>query len=61
LTCYISRDGGRSWTVGNVISKTSGGYSDVAVMPEQTILTLYESREGLLLARYNLAWLERDR
>lgn len=58
LTCYISRDGGRSWTAGNVISASSGGYSDVAALPDKTILTLYESRDGLLLARYNLAWLE---
>lgn len=57
LTGYISRDGGRTWTAGNVISESSGGYSDVAVLPDKTILTLYESREGLLLARCNLEWL----
>jgi sialidase-1 len=59
LTCYFSRDGGRSWTVGNVISESSGGYSDVAVTSDKTILTLYESCCGLLLARYNLDWLVR--
>ena len=57
LTGYVSRDGGRTWTAGNVISEQSGGYSDVAVLPDKTILTLYESRQGLLLARYNLDWL----
>jgi sialidase-1 len=57
LTGYVSRDGGRTWMAGNVISESSGGYSDVAVLPDKTILTLYESREGLLLARYNLEWL----
>ena len=57
LTGYVSRDGGRTWTAGNVISEQSGGYSDVAVLPDKTILTLYESRQGLLLARYNLEWL----
>jgi sialidase-1 len=57
LTGYVSRDGGRTWTVGNVISQKFGGYSDVAVLPDKTILTLYESRQGLLLARYNLDWL----
>ncbi len=57
LTCCLSRDGGRSWTARNVISESSGGYSDVAVLPDKTILTLYESRAGLLLARYNLEWL----
>ena len=57
LTGYVSRDGGRTWTAGNVISEQSGGYSDVAVLPDKTILTLYESQQGLLLARYNLDWL----
>lgn len=57
LTGYLSRDGGRTWTAGNVISESSGGYSDVAVLPDKTILTLYESRAGLLLARHNLEWL----
>jgi hypothetical protein len=63
LTGYISRDGGRTWTAGNVISEKSGGYSDCAAMQDGTILTLYENgrdagnRHGLLLARFNLAWL----
>jgi sialidase-1 len=57
LTGYVSRDGGRTWTAGNVISETSGGYSDVAVLSDRTILTLHESQRGLLVARYNLEWL----
>jgi sialidase-1 len=57
LTCCLRRDGGCSWTAGNVISESSGGYSDLAVLPDKTILTLYESRAGLLLARYILEWL----
>jgi sialidase-1 len=57
LTGYVSRDGGRTWQAGNVISKTSGGYSDVTVLPDKTILSLYESRNGLFVARYNLDWL----
>jgi len=60
LTCYLSRDGGRSWAAGNVISESSGGYADVAVLPDQVILTLYESGQGLHLARYNFAWLVHD-
>jgi len=63
LTGYISRDGGRKWIAGQIISEKSGGYSDSAVLPDQTILTLYENEHttersrGLLLARYNLEWL----
>lgn len=57
LTVYTSGDGGRHWTAGNVISKRAGGYSDVAVLDDRTILTLYEDRGTLLLARFNLTWL----
>lgn len=63
LTGYISRDDGQHWIAGKVISEKSGGYSDSAVLPEQTILTLYENAHdperslGLLFARYNLEWL----
>jgi sialidase-1 len=63
LTGYVSRDGGRTWITGNIISEKSGGYSDVAVLADRTILTLYENgrddgrSRGLLLARFNLDWL----
>lgn len=63
LTGYISHDGGHTWITGQIISQKSGGYSDSAVLPNQTILTLYENARnperslGLLLARYNLEWL----
>jgi sialidase-1 len=57
LTGYISSDGGRTWMAGNVISEHSGGYSDVAVLSDRTILTMYESQQGLLLGRFNLDWL----
>ncbi len=62
LTGSISRDGGRHWIAGRIISEKSGGYSDTAVLPDKTILTFYESRDtertgGLLLARYNFEWL----
>jgi sialidase-1 len=63
LTCYVSDDEGRSWTRGRVVSEKSGGYSDVAVTADKTILTLYENRrddsvpKGMLLARFNLEWL----
>lgn len=59
LTCYISRDDGRSWARTRVIT-AHGGYSDVNVLPDGTILTVYEKPRagGLCLARFNLAWLE---
>lgn len=63
LTGYVSRDGGRTWIRGRVISAGSGGYSDVAVTADGTILTLYENRtdravlKGMLCARFDPSWL----
>ncbi|MFO8012158.1 MAG: sialidase family protein [Phycisphaerae bacterium] len=60
LTAYLSRDGGRSWTRTRRITG-HGGYSDVTVLPDGTILALYEAARagGLYFARFNLAWIER--
>ena len=55
LTCYLSYDEGRTWVAARQIAE-AGGYSDVAVLPDKTILTLYED-DGLKLVRYNLEWL----
>jgi hypothetical protein len=62
LTGYLSHDDGRTWIKGNRISQT-GGYSDLAVLPDKRIIVLYENRtddtlpHGLLLARCTLEWL----
>jgi sialidase-1 len=53
LTCYFSNDDGRSWSGTRVISD-GGGYSDVTVLPDGTVLVLYEQSRaaGLHLARF---------
>jgi hypothetical protein len=55
LTCYVSSDDGQSWSGTKVISN-GGGYSDVAVLPDRTMLVLYEQSRaaGLHLARFCL-------
>ena len=57
LTAYFSSDGGRNWKRGRVVSEKAGGYSDIALLPDRTILSLYEDHGRMLLARYNLTWL----
>jgi hypothetical protein len=56
LTCYVSRDDGRSWSRTKAISE-HGGYSDVAVLPNGMMVVLYEKSRaaGLCLARFSLA------
>jgi sialidase-1 len=55
LTCYVSRDDGQAWSGTKVISN-GGGYSDVAVLPNRTVLVLYEQSRaaGIRLARFRL-------
>ena len=66
LTIHLSYDEGKSWPVRRVLEAGISGYSDLAVLPEGTILCLYESGTAqpagfpnrlLVLARFNLEWL----
>ena len=65
LTVYLSYDEGNSWPVKRTLEEGSSGYSDLAVLPDGTILCLYEAGDDpgsfpnrkLVLARFNLEWL----
>lgn len=73
LTVKFSPDGGRTWPVSRVLEPGPSAYSDLAVLPDGTILCFFESgRPGatrpnskrtdwpyarLSLARFNLEWL----
>ena len=62
LTVYLSPDGGSIWSHKRVLNEGISAYSDIAVLPDGTILCLYESGEEHLyefleFARFNMAWL----
>ncbi len=66
LTVRLSYDEGDHWTVKRVIEPGQTGYSDLSVMPDGTILCLYEIAPKLasgavqhdeMLGRFNLEWL----
>jgi len=62
LTISISNDEGNTWTPKRVIEPGHSAYSDLAVLPDRTILCVYEtgentSRRHLAVARFNLAWI----
>ena len=67
----ISRDDGRTWPVRRLLQPGPSAYSDLAVLPDGTVLCLYEGgkpgetrRQGdwayatITLARFSLEWLE---
>lgn len=58
VTVRLSDDEGASWPVKRTIEPGPSGYSDLAVLPDHTILCFYESAgKFLTLARFNLEWL----
>jgi sialidase-1 len=73
LTVKLSSDHGRTWPVSRVLESGPSAYSDLATLPDGTVLCLYESgrpgakRPGsqredwpyalITLARFNLEWI----
>lgn len=56
LSIKLSRDDGRTWPVSKTLEPGPSAYSDLAVLPDGTVLCLYETAD-ILCARFNLAWL----
>ena len=70
LTVKLSLDDGATWPIARTIEPGPSAYSDLAVLPDGTILCLFESGRGpaepgkrpwpyafITLARFNLDWL----
>jgi sialidase-1 len=67
LTIKFSEDDGQTWPISRSIEPGYSAYSDLAVMPDCTILCFYERGQAgtprdryaaLCLARFNLDWLK---
>lgn len=69
ISIKVSYDEGQTWEVSKVLEPSYSAYSDLAVLPDGTILCLYEtgrksdkdkkkstSYAGLTLARFNMEW-----
>ena len=57
LSIKLSYDEAQSWPVNKVLEPGASAYSDLAVLPDGTILCFYERPKKLTLARLNLEWL----
>ncbi len=71
VTIKLSRDSGKTWPISKVLQTGPSAYSDLAVLPDGTILCFYENGTdtpkikrkrdwayaNLTLARFNLEWL----
>ena len=65
ITVRLSRDDCRTWVASRLLEEGPSGYSDLAVLPDGTLLCLYEcgivkrmyDDRYLRLARFNIEWI----
>ncbi|MES2416667.1 MAG: sialidase family protein [Bacteroidota bacterium] len=59
LMISISEDEGKTWLKSKLIAKGPVNYSDIAILPDQTILVLYGkgNPKYVVNARFNLEWI----
>ena len=57
LSIKLSRDDGQTWPVNKTLDAGPSAYSDLAVLPDGTVLCLYEKGSDIVSARFNLEWL----
>ena len=57
LSIKLSHDDGKTWPVNKVLDPGKAAYSDLAVLPDGTVLCLYEADTNVVCARFNLEWL----
>ena len=57
LSIKLSRDDGTTWPVSRTLDAGPSAYSDLAVLPDGTVLCLYEKANDIVAARFNLEWI----
>jgi sialidase-1 len=57
LSIKLSRDDGKTWPINKTLDPGPSAYSDLAVLPNGTILCLYEGKSEIQIARFDLGWI----
>jgi sialidase-1 len=57
LAIKLSRDDGKTWSINKTLDAGLSAYSDLAVLPDGTVLCLYEANTSITCARFTLDWL----
>jgi len=57
LSIQLSRDDGKTWPVNKTVEPGASAYSDLAVLPDGSVICLYEAKDKIKVARFNLEWL----
>jgi sialidase-1 len=58
LTIKLSHDDGRTWPVNRTLEPGASAYSDLAVLPDGSLVCFYEGRDQLVAARFSMEWLK---
>jgi sialidase-1 len=58
LSIRVSEDEGQTWGAPKTVEETTSAYSDLARLPDGTVLCFYERRELLTVARLSSEWLD---
>ncbi len=57
LSIKLSHDDGKTWPVNKTLDPGPSAYSDLTVLPDGTVLCLYEGKADVQVARFNLEWI----
>ncbi len=57
LSIKVSYNDGKTWPVNKTLEKGPSAYSDLAVLPDGNIVCLFEGKDTITVAKFNLAWL----
>lgn len=57
LSIKLSRDDGKTWPVNKTLEPGPSAYSDLAVLPDDSLICFYEVNDRLAVAHFNLEWL----
>jgi len=59
LTIKLSHDDGKTWPFSETLDSGPSAYSDLSVMPDGTVLCLYERDQSIVCARFDLEWIRK--
>lgn len=59
LSIQISPDAGKTWGEPKTLEPASSAYSDLAVLPDQSVVCLFERGESIFCARFSLDWISK--
>ena len=57
ISIKLSRDDGKTWPVSKTLDAGPSAYSDLAVLTDGTVLCLWETKNDIQCARFNLEWI----